>query len=35
VTVQTILHLPAPQLKVPAKPVGRIDEAAHALARDL
>jgi peptide deformylase len=35
VTVQTVLHLPAPQLKVPAKPVGRIDEAARALARDL
>lgn len=33
--VQTVLRLPAPPLKVAAKPVGRVDEAARALARDL
>jgi peptide deformylase len=35
VAVQTVLRLPAPPLKVAARPVGRVDEAARALARDL
>lgn len=33
--VRTVLRLPEPVLKQRAQPVGRVDEAAHRLARDL
>lgn len=34
-SVRSVLQLPAPVLTSPAKPVGRIDDAARALAADL
>lgn len=33
--VRPVLQLPAPVLTQPAKPLGRVDEAARALARDM